>query len=1836
MELIPSVFRISDDENAAFINISFANDPLLKGAVESLRWRLRNKISAEWHPPQRWHLTLAYLHDFPDDHIFNLIKSVTPGRRFKIRASKLSTFSEAPTRPLILVVDSSPALIRMQSDIMNFVKSLGNEYSEWSEPREYKPHITLAMDMIPEDYKLPDLDQPLELDVTNWTISRDNYLEAARITIPQTPGDAVQVDMRSELVERSNGSGIEVSREQFMKLLAGEHILVGKSRRVVTLEDGPFQVKGGPGSGHFEHEGRPEKVGGSLPSGQKSGVKTPGKPPLPRTPEEAEPRRIAKPMAGEPEPKTYGEVNSVLETVQKELIGTEPSLDKSNTLSQEWIKRQLQDWFRSVEIFESYGEKEIESWQLDKLYLLKEGLRYHFEQTGNLENMGLEAKDAFDALSEFLGNYEPSSIFIEGLDSTEVWLDYKKILPDEIIDDKFLNFQIQQGLWNMLDDTPPSEAFPAFSLEENGKDWANIYEADMLLDDNLNLHPHAKNYLLETWRYRALTKGTPEHAQALNMGGYDSRFWVDNVTARLKDVQWTPPDEGEELAETAQFINDAWVAGTDFPGSILAMEAAERMFGGDARERPLAYPGKFEQGAVEQEWIENSERQQEAEKLLDNIYERTQAWLAERGYRRGDTVRLYRGLKSLEGDWNPHGDESRQLNDTQVDMWALSSWTYDVNEVWSFTTREGAIVAADIPVERLLCNAQTGFSCKREGEWVVLGGEGIRGTVYKATDPYAIMTHDLPPTTTASEAAHFLKNQAAYLLEYDNPTPTRPLYESEVFEKVERAAPSDMVVAIGGAMSVPISIIDLKRLITYERQSHMDARNRFNIDDVAGDWINAGLDKFGLSREIVDHPDVLDNEEMIKAESGWKRLRNTRRKARRESAAKMRQGLEEGPPMVRRGGPGSGHFDHAGRPGEVGGSLPSGQTAAIPVIAQPAGAAVPMKLPEVEFMPEPEKFDDIFLGDYDMEIYDYVRMDGEISPEEAFQYLLEEISHDAGYRWGGPPKSELEENIVGFIDKEIREWEEGSEKPFTLSVYLPDDHPLKKSGIDLILFNKDQVLEAKRYFEKARSERNSQVQDMLPDIPRSFESLLDRYGGVRAENEDSGTYWRKIKKDVIDDARSDLDAIGAPYYVTEREFETYGNAMNWWDDESPEYQELVEKYGEKHAQEIKWDIQNIVRERAKIWEFEMNHAIARGEITPEEAQALGVYKAEKPGATAWINLPEKLYHVTTAASVVRDGQLKSRYELEMFSGLGLGGGDDETISFTSDFEVAQAIDRALHEARKVAAGEITIPDMVKLAAEGHGAKRPYLRGLLGMVFGRDAEKFPENWQPGDPVPEELKHQYDIYLGERIGFTYDVFDKKWKRRQPEKPLEEYKRELAWDFYKYKFVHPREDAGGPLDPLFFGTDWQGLSKLDPSDFVIMEYAPREGARGYQVSALGEWRTVGGDVVELVDEHEFVTPETEAEVIGKSLTEFSVFSILRRHSRSRCMSCKRKPQVAVHWANGLGLAWFCLQHFKEWVQEDERGIVGVWYLEDGDVPKDITKNPKGTEKIRKIGENLSNREVFGRLEKLVRRGGPGSGHHGHRGRPGKVGGSLPSGAGAAAVAEKPGLERHPYDPKTYDELLKKAKELRNEGKFAMVTKDLETGEYLLITDRETAIENMGEKIRYDDQENFLAFSRHELFFQKKGDRDSVLFDSYEVSDLRAFGEEANEYGGTMVLIHNHPPQEGEFFPPSPTDIKTAAYLMGNEMRVYTGDGTYIVKISKFGNEAINELTKAFGEFDDDEIPKRFPAMVFMEQDQEQKYVKDNDLYDEVRQYQIDRLNAVTEKLPWVSYEFKPIEKD
>ena len=80
-------------------------------------------------------------------------------------------------------------------------------------------------------------------------------------------------------------------------------------------------------------------------------------------------------------------------------------------------------------------------------------------------------------------------------------------------------------------------------------------------------------------------------------------------------------------------------------------------------------------------------------------------------------------------------------------------------------------------------------------------------------------------------------------------------------------------------------------------------------------------------------------------------------------------------------------------------------------------------------------------------------------------------------------------------------------------------------------------------------------------------------------------------------------------------------------------------------------------------------------------------------------------------------------------------------------------------------------------------------------------------------------------------------------------DEEKQDENFRMYKF-FAAFREEAGGPLDPLFFGSDSKGLGNVPEQEVGICVCKPIPGAMGFQVSGLGEWRTNKGTAVQIVE--------------------------------------------------------------------------------------------------------------------------------------------------------------------------------------------------------------------------------------------------------------------------------------------------------------------------------------------------------------------------------------------------
>lgn len=289
-----------------------------------------------------------------------------------------------------------------------------------------------------------------------------------------------------------------------------------------------------------------------------------------------------------------------------------------------------------------------------------------------------------------------------------------------------------------------------------------------------------------------------------------------------------------------------------------------------------------------------------------------------------------------------------------------------------------------------------------------------------------------------------------------------------------------------------------------------------------------------------------------------------------------------------------------------------------------------------------------------------------------------------------------------------------------------------------------------------------------------------------------------------------------------------------------------------------WSPEDFVRDSE--WKNKIRQAISEGKLSVKDAEGYGYIpfgaeaKDEWNKTSGWRPLPSDLYHVTTAKTAVMREGLKSRAELGQHNGRGLGGGDDDTISFTDDPAAAENIYHTLHEARKVASGEISLADLVKAAREGRGAHKPYPL----------EEYFSPGWKPGDPEPPNMTAKLagmtiHSVLGKKlselppgakfVGSTWKGGDGIERGNLYQIPAtEREQRDARMDAYKYMLAM-REYAGGPENPLFFSSDDEALGRTPADEIAVVHVKPVAGGMGYQMGALGEWRTHSGKAVRVI---------------------------------------------------------------------------------------------------------------------------------------------------------------------------------------------------------------------------------------------------------------------------------------------------------------------------------------------------------------------------------------------------
>jgi hypothetical protein len=279
--------------------------------------------------------------------------------------------------------------------------------------------------------------------------------------------------------------------------------------------------------------------------------------------------------------------------------------------------------------------------------------------------------------------------------------------------------------------------------------------------------------------------------------------------------------------------------------------------------------------------------EQKLDRLYSRVeYERTQAWFKEQGIKH---VTLFRGQRDSTFDRTEEG--------VIVRMQPASSWTTDFHMANDFAKqgtnwRNGVIFAAKVPVSRILSTALTGRGCLNEAEVLVLGGK-MKAKVYTSTKTIKSYFEAKKSKLKAALAALAGKKMSvievdAEIVNADWPKRT-PDRMNELRTAAAKVWPTDTLLQAADAQQSKLEVA-----VTYAFAMGRKALSKTSPNpDVVANAVKRALFAV-LPKTLLA---VLNEGGRVGLEILQQQLRTA-------------------------GGPGSGHFGHAGRPGEVGGSAP--------------------------------------------------------------------------------------------------------------------------------------------------------------------------------------------------------------------------------------------------------------------------------------------------------------------------------------------------------------------------------------------------------------------------------------------------------------------------------------------------------------------------------------------------------------------------------------------------------------------------------------------------------------------------------------------------------------------------------------------------------------------------------------------------------------------------------------------------------------------------------------------------------------------------------------------------
>lgn len=160
---------------AAYAILDLAEEMQLMAYQAKLKGLLPDVDGVRWAVPDTFHVTLFHAPLISDDQLQRVMRGLDRNllQPMTLKLGPLSTFENTPEKPLILPVEMTPELKRLQAALVKALDDLEVPVSEYSQPAAYKPHVTLAY--LDAGMPIPDVPDVLTVRANSVRFCRSDY-----------------------------------------------------------------------------------------------------------------------------------------------------------------------------------------------------------------------------------------------------------------------------------------------------------------------------------------------------------------------------------------------------------------------------------------------------------------------------------------------------------------------------------------------------------------------------------------------------------------------------------------------------------------------------------------------------------------------------------------------------------------------------------------------------------------------------------------------------------------------------------------------------------------------------------------------------------------------------------------------------------------------------------------------------------------------------------------------------------------------------------------------------------------------------------------------------------------------------------------------------------------------------------------------------------------------------------------------------------------------------------------------------------------------------------------------------------------------------------------------------------------------------------------------------------------------------------------------------------------------------------------------------------------------------------------------------------------------------